>query len=158
MSTVFYTKEVSKNGKVTYRPAREYCHELSYALPEGAHLIVVRPGVTSTKYNIDPALAPMVAAGVYAIDSLCEQILKASELKIEQEPLTSEQVEAWDQLKKAYGPKCRLYWPSARQAAEEVVKFLELETAKLLSLPTVKTSYEKFQLVCKLAQNLSGEN
>jgi hypothetical protein len=46
----------------------EYDEYLMDGLPYGNHMIMVYPGGQSTRYNIDPALAPMIAAGRVAED------------------------------------------------------------------------------------------
>ena len=56
--TIFY-KKVGRR----YVPVYEYDQTLMDALPKGSHLIQVYPGGQSTKYNVDPAYAPLIAAG-----------------------------------------------------------------------------------------------
>ena len=63
--TTFYRKVGRR-----YQPVEEYDPELMDALPEGDHLISVRVGLTSRRFDVDPALAPMIAAGVYAEDAI----------------------------------------------------------------------------------------
>jgi alpha-D-ribose 1-methylphosphonate 5-triphosphate diphosphatase len=57
------TKKIyyEKRGR-RYYPVMEHDYELMDAMPRGNHLIMCYPGGRSTRYNIDPALAPMIAA------------------------------------------------------------------------------------------------
>jgi hypothetical protein len=63
------TKKIyyEKRGR-RYVPVMEHDYELMDAMPKGNHLIMCFPGGKSTRYNIDPALAPMIAAGRVAED------------------------------------------------------------------------------------------
>jgi len=54
--TIFY-KKVGRR----YVPVREYDRTLMDAFPAGAHLVICYPGGQSTRYNVNPAYAPMIA-------------------------------------------------------------------------------------------------
>jgi len=136
-----------------YKPVYEYDTELMDALPKGSHLIQVYPGGKSTRYNVDPAFAPMIAAGRVAEDAICKELMKASDLRPKSAPLTQEQREAWDLLVKAFGPSARtLEWPSAREATDAAVMAMAQEAEKLLTNPAVKKAYEKFLFICELTK------
>lgn len=55
------TTYYEKRGR-RYHPVREYDNNLMDSLPKGAHLIVTTPGHQSTRYNVVPEHAPLLAA------------------------------------------------------------------------------------------------
>ena len=153
--TTFYKKEGRK-----YVPVSYYDSEVMDAIPEGAHLIVKRKGADSRRYNVDPALAPLVAAGIYAKDKMTTAIMQASELRTPkgQQPLTPEQSEAWNNLAKSFGKEMyTLEWPSYAEVAESGVKALQDEAEKLLAHPSVRAAYDHFLLTAKLAYEAIDE-
>jgi len=152
MKTVFY-KKVGRR----YVPVSEYDQTLMDAFPKGSHLVVCYPGGQSTRYNVDPAYAPMLAAGRVVEDEISKALVKAGELRMQrsdrERKLTPGQKAAWDNLVKEFGDGAKqLEWPSAREVAEEGIKALALETEKLLSHPSVRKAYEHFELTCKLVK------
>lgn len=154
---IFYKKRVSPKGKVSYIPVSEYDSNLMDALPDGAHLIMSYPGGKSRRYNIDPAYAPMIAAGRIAEDAVSRAVMQASELrrsyKLRQNPLTPEQKAAWEHLVEVFGDEAKaLEWPSAREVADEGVKAMVVEAEKLMTNEGVRQAYEHFMLLCKLTK------
>jgi len=153
--TIFY-KKVGRR----YVPAYEYDQTLMDAFPKGAHLIICYPGGQSTRYNIDPAYAPMIAAGRVAEDAISNVIRKATDLRPanKETKLTEEQLRCWKALNKAFGnERHALQWPSAREACEEAVKAMSVEAEKLLSVPSVRKAYEHFLLVAELTKDKNDE-
>ena len=71
---IFYEKVGRK-----YVPVKEYDDDLVGALPKGNHLIMCYPGGNSTRYNIDPDYAALIAAGRVALDVMAQALVKASE-------------------------------------------------------------------------------
>ena len=74
MKKIYYIKDGRK-----YIPVAEYDDDLMSSFPKGIHIVMSYPGGQSTRYGIDPAFAPMIAAGRYAEDAICRAISKASE-------------------------------------------------------------------------------
>ena len=148
MKTIYYEKIGRR-----YVPVSEYDSNLIDAFPKGAHLVDVYPGGQSRRYKIDPAYAPMIAAGRVAEDKISEAIRKASDLRPKRAPITEGQQEAWENLVKEFGEEARmLEWPSAREVAEEAVKAMQNEADKLMTNPTVKKAYDKFIMLCELTK------
>ena len=148
MKKVFYEKIGRK-----YVPVSEHDSDLSHALPKGSHLITVVPGSIGTRYNVDPAYAPLIAAGIVAEEALSKFIMDATDLRPSSEPLTKEQIRAWKKLSEAFGESNHLLqWNSAMQASREVVSALQKEADKLLSNKAVKNAYEEFMIICKLTK------
>ena len=123
------------------------------SFPKGSHLVICYPGGQSTRYNIDPAYAPMVAAGRVAEDKISEAIRKASDMRPKRPPITKAQQAAWENLVKEFGEEARmLEWPSAREVAEEAVNAMQAEADQLMKHESVRHAYEQFMLVCKLTK------
>jgi len=147
MTKKIYYEKIGRRYKAVY----EYDQTLMDAFPKGSHLVICYPGGQSTRYNVDPAYAPMIAAGRVAEDKISEAIRKASDLRPKRAPITEGQRQAWENLVKEFGEDARmLTMPSAREVADEAVKALIAESDKLLANPAVQLAYEHFQLVCKL--------
>ena len=150
--TTFYIKEGRR-----YRPVREYDQTLMDAMPKGAHIVMVYPGGQSTRYSIDPAYAPMIAAGRVAEDAISKALMRASDMRPKEQPLTQEQRDAWNHLVEVMGDSARmLEWPSAREACEEAVKAMQVEADRLLTNPTVRSAYERFLFVAELTKEHYG--
>jgi hypothetical protein len=146
--TIFYKKEGRK-----YVPVYEYDQELLDAFPKGTHLVDVYPGGSSRRFNINPAYAPMIAAGRVAEDAISKAVVKASEMRPRKAPITEKQKKAWENLAKAFGDE--VYYvelPSAREIAEAGTKAMQEEAEKLLKNPAVRKSYDHFLLVCQLTK------
>ena len=148
------TKKIyyEKRGR-RYVPVMEHDYELMDAMPRGNHLIMCYPGGRSTRYNIDPALAPMIAAGRVAEDRMSEAVRKASEMRPRRKELTHDQQRAWTRLNRAMGDDIyTIEVASARDIAEAGLKAMQAEAEQLLTNPAVKLAYEQFLLVCELTK------
>ena len=149
MKKIYYEKKGRR-----YVPVAEYDNDLLDAFTKGTHLVQVYPGGASRRYNIDPAYAPMIAAGRVAEDAICRAISKASELRPKQTPITEGQRKAWTKLAKEFGDElCTLQGLSAHDCAEAGVKAMMAEADKLLTNPAVRKAYDRFLLVSELAKN-----
>jgi hypothetical protein len=144
--TVFY-KKVGRR----YKPVSEYDNELMSAFPKGAHIVLTYPGGRSSRYNIDPAWGPMIAAGRYAEENISKVLMQASDLRPKRRPITEGQRSAWENLVKEFGEEARyLEWPSAREATEAGVDAMAKEADKLLTNSAVRAAWDDFMLLCKL--------
>ncbi len=146
MKKIYYEKVGRR-----YKPVAEYDSNLMDGLPKGNHLIMCYPGGSSRRFNIQPALAPMIAAGRYAEDAISQAVVKASEMRPHKKPITEKQRKAWENLAKAFGDD-RYYVeiPSAREIAEAGVKAMSTEAETLLEHPMVREAYDEFMATCKL--------
>jgi hypothetical protein len=148
------TKKIyyEKRGR-RYVPVMEHDYELMDAMPQGNHLIMCYPGGRSTRYNIDPALAPMIAAGRVAEDRMSEAVRKASEMRPRRKELTHDQQRAWQRLNRALGDDVyTIEIACARDIAEAGLKAMQAEAEQLLTNPAVRLAYEQFLLVCELTK------
>ena len=155
--TIFYIKKGRR-----YVPHSTYSSEFCDAFPKGTHLVQSYPGGSSRRYNIDPAYAPMIAAGRVAEDVISKRIMDATEIRRntrnKETPLTPGQKAAWDNLVEEFGPDAKqLEWPSARECAEAAVKAMQEEADKLLTDPIVRKAYDRFLFVCDLMKDHTNE-
>jgi hypothetical protein len=148
MKKIFYEKVGRR-----YNPVHEYDSDLVNALPKGSHLLIVYPGGSSTRYNITPAYAPLIAASRVAEDTISDAIRKASELHPRNTPITEGQQRAWKKLAKEFGDELpTLQINSARDIAQAGVNALQEEANKLMKHESVRQAYEHFLLVCELTK------
>jgi hypothetical protein len=152
MKKIYYEKIGRK-----YVPVAEYDNDLLDSFTKGTHLVQVYPGGASRRYNIDPAYAPMIAAGRVAEDAICRAISKASELRPKSTPITPKQKKAWEALAKAFGDDlCTLHGLSVHDCAEAGVKAMMAEADKLMTNPSVRKAYERFILIAQLTKEHNG--
>ena len=149
MKKIYYEKIGRK-----YVPVAEYDNDLLDAFTKGTHLVQVYPGGASRRYNIDPAYAPMIAAGRVAEDAICRAISKAAELRPKQTPITEGQRKAWAKLAKEFGDElCTLQGLSVHDCAEAGVKAMIAEAEQLMTNPAVRLAYDKFLFVAELTRD-----
>ena len=146
--TVFYIKKGRRYvAHSTYSP--EFCD----SFPKGTHLVDVYPGGSSRRFNVDPAYAPMIAAGRVAEDAMCRAIQKASEMKPKSTPITEGQRKAWRKLAQEFGDElATLNVSSAHDVAQAGIRTLMEEADKLMTNPTVRKAYERFLFVAELTR------
>lgn len=149
MKKIFYEKVGRR-----YKPVSEYDSNLMDAMWEGTHIVMCHPNGRSTRYNIDPAFAPMIAAGRFAEDAISRHIMDTSALRVSKaKVLTEHQRQCWEALQEALGEeRLALEWCSYREAAEAGVVAMQQEADKLLSNPAVRQAYDHFMLLCELAK------
>ena len=148
------TKKIyyEKRGR-RYYPVMENDYEFQAAMPQGNHLIICYPGGRSTRYNIDPNYAAMIAAGRVAEDKMSEAVRKASEMRPRKKELTVEQQRAWQRLNKVMGDDVyTIEIASAREIADAGLKAMQEEAEQLMTNPAVRLAYEQFLLVCELTK------
>lgn len=150
---IFYIKKGRR-----YIPHSTYSSEFCDSFPKGTHLVQSYPGGSMRRFNIDPAYAPMIAAGRVAEDAISDAIMKANELRPQTTPITPAAQRAWQKLKKELGNEAMLTRGSAREAAEMAVKAMAEEAEKLLENPSVRKAYERFLLIAELTKEHKNEN
>ena len=154
MKKIYYEKVGRK-----YVPVAEYDTDYMDSFPKGNHLVMCYPGGSSRRFNIDPNYATMIAAGRVAEDAISKAVVKASEMRPHNKPITEKQKKAWENLAKAFGDdRYYIEIPSAREIAEEGVKAMMVEAEKMLSVPSVRMAYEHFIFLCKLTKEQNESN
>jgi hypothetical protein len=152
MKKIFYEKVGSR-----YKPVYEYDQTLMDAFPKGTHIVMCYPGGKSTRYNVDPNYAAMIAAGRLAEDEISKKMIEASEIRMQRKdrerPLTEEERAAWNNLIAVFGDSAKqLEYASVREVAEAGVSAMQEEATKLMQNEGVRKAYEHFQLMCELAK------
>ena len=153
---IFYVKKGRR-----YIPHSTYSSEFCDSFPKGTHLVQSYPGGSMRRFNIDPAYAPMIAAGRVAEDAISKSLMDASALRVPKrdEPLTAAQLKAWKYLAKAFGKEqYALEWCSYREAAEAGVKAMQEEAEKLLTHPSVRLAYDHILCMVELTKEHKNEN
>ena len=136
-----------------YVPALEYDSNLLDAMGKGSHLVMCYPGSKIRHYNIEPALAPMIAASQFAEDAMCQAMLRASNLKPAKPLLTPEQRAAWDNLARELGDeRATLTGSSVRDIVAAGIKALIETTEELMANSATKQAYEEFLLIARLTK------
>ena len=152
MKKIYYEKVGRK-----YVPVSEYDSEYLDSFSRGTHIVMCYPGGQSRRYNIDPAYAPMIAAGRVAEDAICRAISKASEMRPQRTPITPGQKKAWEKLAKELGDElATLNGLCIRDCAEAGVKAMQEEADKLMTNPSVRKAYERFILIAQLTKEQNG--
>lgn len=157
MKKIFYEKVGRR-----YKPVSEYDNEWIDSFPKGNHLVMCYPGGSSRRFRIDPAYAPMIAAGRCAEDAMASALVKAGELRLQrglrERKMTEGQKAAWENLVKEFGEEARqLEWPSAREVAEAGIQAMMEEAEKTLQNPAVKKAWDYFQMVYQLTKENQNE-
>lgn len=145
---IYYEKRGRK-----YVPVAEYDNDFLDSFTKGTHLVQVYPGGSSRRYNVDPAYAPMIAAGRVAEDAICVALSKATEVRPQRKAMTQAEIDSWNNLIEVWGEEARsLTGPSIRDVAEAGVRAMIEEADKLMTNPTVRLAYEKFLMVAELSK------
>ena len=146
---IYYTKVGRR-----YVPVAEYDSDFLDSFPKGNHLVMSYPGGSSRRYNIDPALAPMIAAGRYAEEKMLHTMRMIGEARPKRKALTDKQRQAWQTMKEAFGDDMFSYsYASNVEIVEAGIKAMTEEANKLLTHPAVKDQYEKFLMTCELVKD-----
>ena len=151
MKKIFYEKVGRR-----YKPVYEYDQTLMDSFPKGSHLVICYPGGQSRRFSIDPAYAPMIAAGRVAEDAMHKAIHDAAQMHRSQTEgliLTDEQRQAWEKFVEVMGERGRyVQYKSVHDIAEAGLNALQAEADKLMKHESVKNAYEQFLLVCELTK------
>ena len=155
MKTLFYKKQGRR-----YVPVGEYDNELLDSFPKGDHLVSVYPGGSSRRFSIDPAFAPMIAAGRYAEEAITRKIQEVTELRPANREIDEETQQKWKRFISTIPEDFRYMFTHgcARDAAEAGVKAMQEEVDKLMQNEAVRKSYEHFMLMCKLTKEKENVN
>ena len=106
-----------------YRPVAE--HEEWDSYPEGAHLVVCRPGSTMRRFDIDPDRAGLLAAAEPLRDQIMAIVVEKMRMRPTKRPLTLKQRQAWETFKGVMGQDGYLLeYPSVGEIADAVVDLI----------------------------------
>jgi hypothetical protein len=137
-----------------YVPVAEYDSTYLDSFPKGNHLVMCYPGGSSRRFNIEPAYAPMIAAGRVAEDAICRRIQQETELRPANREIDEETQRKWKKFIATVPEDFRFMFThgSARDAAEAGLKAMQEEADKLMEHEGVRKAYDHFMLMCKLTQ------
>ena len=149
MKKIYYEKKGRR-----YVPVAEYDSDYLDSFPAGNHLVMCYPGGSSRRFRIDPALAPMIAAGRYAEEAITGRIREATELRPLNREIDEETQRKWKKFIATVPEDFRFMFThgSARDAAEAGVEAMQQEAMKLMQNSSVQKAYEQFMLVCELTK------
>ena len=148
MKKIFYEKVGRR-----YVPVAEYDNQYLDSFPKGNHLVMCYPGGQSRRFNINPNYAAMIAAGRVAEDAISKAVVKASEMRPHNTPITEKQKKAWENLAKAFdSDRYYIEIPSAREIAEAGTLAMIEEAEKLMTNESVRKAYDHFILMCELTK------
>ena len=117
MTTLY--KKVGKR----YRPAAE--HEEWDSYPEGAHLVLCRPGSAMRRFRIEPDRAGLLAAAEPLREQIKDLVVEQLRMRPTREPVTQKQADAWRAFQAAMGNSgYAVSYPSAHALADAVVDLI----------------------------------
>jgi len=153
MKKIYYEKRGRR-----YVPVAEYDNDFLDSFTKGNHLVMSYPGGTSRRFNIDPAYAPMIAAGRVAEDAISKAISYASQVRPQRTLITEGQRSAWKKLAEELGDElATLNGLCVRDCAEAGVKAMQEEADKLMKHEAVRKAYEHFLLMCELTKEKTND-
>ena len=155
MKKIFYEKKGRR-----YVPVSEYDNNWMDSFPKGNHLVMCYPGGASRRFNVESALAPMIAAGRVAEDAISRRIQQETELRPANREIDEETQRKWKKFISTIPEDFRYMFTHgcARDAAEAGVKAMQEEADKLLQHDSVRKAYEHFMLMCKLVKENDLQN
>ena len=106
-----------------YRPVAE--HEEWDSYPEGAHLVVCRPGSTMRRFRIDPDRAGLLAAAEPLRDQIRALVVELHRMRPTRRPVTQAQADAWHAFERAMGNDAyAVEYASVSEIADAVVDLI----------------------------------
>jgi len=156
--TEYYKKVKTPSGRNKYIKVSEYDGQFRSSLPVGTWVQVQRKNGMSRRYQIDPAIAPLIAASIILGDKIQDIVSSAASFgppkstEKEAEALTPEQIVAWENFRKAFGGLTVIQGKSIAEVSEEITSKLAEEASRLLQNETVKDAYDHFVFITKITQ------
>jgi hypothetical protein len=136
-----------------YVPVRYYDSNFDRGFPEGSSLVTKMGNSELRQYKIDPAHAPMIAAGKYAYEGMLDGLRAASEMRPKTAPITKKERALWEEMKKVMGDSAfYVQFPSLHDIADGGIKAMEAEVEKMMTHVAVRDAYEQFLMVWKLCK------
>ena len=84
-----------------YKPVAE--HEDWDSFPEGAHLVICRPGSTMRRFGIEPDRAGLLAAAEPLRAEIRALVMELHRMRPTRRPVTQAQADAWHAFERAMG-------------------------------------------------------
>lgn len=136
----------------TYEPVSYYDSNIIDAVPvDCAVMILSKKGSTLRKYDVDIALAPLLAGGEYMREAMTDAFDKADRPTLPTNALTAQESEAWNKLIAIGGEGFkRLTLPATNDLIDAGLKTLMEKMEHVLSDPTCADAYNQFKMCVKL--------
>ncbi|MCX7592624.1 MAG: hypothetical protein N2235_02470 [Fischerella sp.] len=146
---VYYRKEGRK-----YVPVAESAIDLFEALPYGFYVVEVNSTGQHSRRGIDPRFADFAAAALHLKSRLVDILLDASRAKLSaKQPLTPEQLAAWQELNRVFGDSISLLHPSLQDIAAQFLEEIQRKAQELHDNPTVRAAYEQYLMAVELTRD-----
>lgn len=130
-----------KRGR-RYYPVSEYDPKVTDAFPDGFTMVHVKPGCSSYRYGVSPAVPELLAAARLLEDAMLEAMHTATKYTPEPVPVTEEERVAWKHLEavleKNEGRErrmLRLWGCSAQNMIDAGLKVLETYLKEQMEKP-----------------------
>jgi hypothetical protein len=147
MSNTYYRK--LSDG--TFEAVSYYNSNASEAIPKDTAVLIINKGnSTLRKYDVDIAMAPLLAGCEYLRDQLALTMSLASKPRV---PLAMTEAEnkAWNNMIAVGGESFRqISYSSSHDMVDAGINALSCHMNHILSDPTCKDAYDKFRLCVKL--------
>ena len=112
-----------------YRPVAE--HEEWDSFPEGAHLVICRPGSTMRRFGIEPDRAGLLAAAEPLRGQIRALVMDLHKMRPTRRPVTQTQADAWRAFERAMGHDAYcVEYASVGEIADAVVDLIVKEAGK----------------------------
>lgn len=152
MKKVYYEKQGRR-----YVEVAEYDSDFMDSFPMGATLVVREKGVTSRRYNIDPAFIELFAAATIMEDQLSQLIYEASKARPERSPITEEQRDAWRHFAEVMGDEMAIMkYSSCRDIAYKFLKALQERAEGASANPLVQDARQSYITAVALTRDHSN--
>ena len=112
-----------------YKPVAE--HEEWDSFPEGAHLVICRPGSTMRRFGIEPDRAGLLAAAELLRAEIRTLVMELHRMRPTRRPVTQAQADAWHAFERAMGNEGYVVeCASVGEIADAVVDLIVTEAGK----------------------------
>ena len=112
-----------------YKPVAE--HEEWDSFPEGAHLVICRPGSTMRRFGIEPDRAGLLAAAELLRAEIRTLVMELHRMRPTRRPVTQAQADAWHAFERAMGNDgYAVEYASVGEIADAVVDLIVKEAGK----------------------------
>ena len=112
-----------------YKPVAE--HEEWDSFPEGAHLVICRPGSTMRRFGIEPDRAGLLAAAELLRAEIRTLVMELHRMRPTRRPVTQAQADAWHAFERAMGNDGYVVeYASVGEIADAVVDLIVKEAGK----------------------------
>lgn len=126
-------------------------HISSSSFPQGAHLVIVKPGVTSRVYNIEPETAATQAVIETYMSEISGIIYDAVQAR-PRTPLTEQELNDYNELNEKTGGKLTVMTiSSGRDVVKKINDFVANKVKESLNNPAIEQANENLKTIMRLS-------